>query len=341
MRVQYSFMPENVNIQKIAELASEQIFSIFGWTQLPLMNQDWGCVEQENHHRQKKVKTHPTDAVFKYVDPYSGNDIYIQTDLKSYAKGTLESADLVKAIRELGHATECANKSEDWKRLYVDRTRNHDVLGMLFVYNHDGAYEKDFSSVLANMTPSSFGIAPTELVGVVSPQRVIYLNSIVTDIKTCHSDGKLPAQKDRSFFYPHLSRHMAIHQKHTSATLQTLLSPLIVIEYTIPQELHGNGYFAYYDGKGESVDEFKYLLDYFFKYQIATENTDVTINLLFPAQEVAAIFDLAKTEFARDYWPVANTSQNQFTTALDKISCRQPQLVVSHFSAITLGMMRR
>ena len=130
-------MPENADIQKMAELASAEIFSVFGWEQSPLMNQNWSCVEQEKHHRQKKVKTHPTDTVFKYVDPYSGTDLYIQTDLKSYAKGTLETADLVKAIRELGRATECANKSEDWKRLFVDQTRNNDVLGMLFIYNHD------------------------------------------------------------------------------------------------------------------------------------------------------------------------------------------------------------
>ena len=334
-------MPENADIQKMAELASAEIFSVFGWEQSPLMNQNWSCVEQEKHHRQKKVKTHPTDTVFKYVDPYSGTDLYIQTDLKSYAKGTLETADLVKAIRELGRATECANKSEDWKRLFVDQTRNHDVLGMLFIYNHDGAYDKDFSETLAAMNPSSFDLAATELVCVVSPQRVIYLNSIAKDIKACHSDGLLPAKEHRRFFYPHLTRSMALHQQHSAATLPALLSPLIVMAYTIvePSQVR-NGNFAYYDGKGESVDEFKYLFDYFFKYQIATEKTGVTINLLFPHQDAAATFEIAKKEFARDYWPVADTSREKFKTALDGIVYRQPQSVVAQFSATTLGMKK-
>jgi len=333
-------MAETAEIQKMAELASADIFSVFGWEHQPLMNQNWDCVEPQKHNR-IKVKTHPTDVVFKYVDPYSGNDVYIQTDLKSYAKGTLESADLVKAIRELGRATECANKSPDWKKLYVDQTRNHDVLGMLFVYNHDGAYDKDFSDALAPMAPSNFDLSPTTFIGVVGPQRVIYLNSVAKDIKISHSDGQLPAKQQRRFFYPHLSRIMALHQESSVATLLTLLSPLIVMTYPMTtSSAFSRGCFAYYDGKGDSVDEFKYLFDYFFKYQRADENTAITINLLQPDKNAAATFEIAKTEFARDYWPVADTSQDQFKTALNGIRYREPQSVVAQFSQTTLGMKR-
>ena len=333
-------MPETESIQRMAELASDEIFSVFGWERHSLMNQNWECVEQKRHHR-RKSKTHPTDSVFKYVAPYSGSDVYVQTDLKSYAKGTLEGVDLAKILRGLGHATECANKSANWKNLFVDQTRNHDVIGMLFIYNHDGDYDKDFSDTLASLAPSQVELAPSGFVGVVGPQRVIYLNSIAKDIKALHSDGRLPAKEHRKFFYPHLARVMALHQQSAAASLQTLLAPLMVMAYTLPQSPQPNrGYFAYYDGMGESVDEFKYLLDYFFKYQIADENTDVTINLLFPHKEAPVTFETAKKEFARDYWPVADTSREQFRTALDKVVYRQPQSVVQRFSALDLGMQR-
>jgi hypothetical protein len=95
-------MGETVNIAEMAVLASTEIFSVFGWEQRPLSDQNFDCVETEKHRKVKtKWKKHPTDTVFKYVDPYRGIDVYLNTDLKSYAKGTLDTTNLVSTLRSL------------------------------------------------------------------------------------------------------------------------------------------------------------------------------------------------------------------------------------------------
>ena len=39
-----------------------------------------------------KVKTHPSDVVFFYDNPYSLSRTYVNCDLKSYASGTISKA---------------------------------------------------------------------------------------------------------------------------------------------------------------------------------------------------------------------------------------------------------
>src|SRR6266478_2767932 len=281
-------MAETESIQKMAELASQEIFSVVGWEHLKLMNQNWVCCEPKKHRKQKGVKTHPSDAVFKYLDPYSGEDIYVNADLKSYAKSTLKSTEFTKTLRDLGHSTECAGKSSDWKALFVDQTRNHAVIGMLFVYNHDGGYDKDFGGELGSISPSKLEFDPATFVGVVGPQRVIYLNSLTKDLKGLQADGLLPEKKHRWFVFPQLSRSGAIHKLSPSVSLGTLLSPLLIVGYEFPVTTNEpsdhsgkwhrfRGLYAYYDGTGSSIQEFKYLLDYFFKYQLADERTQIVV----------------------------------------------------------------
>lgn len=338
-------MPETGNIQKMAELAGDAVFSVFGWRRASLLNQNWECEEKQKHHKQRKPSTHPTDAVFIYTDPYSGFDIYVNSDLKSYAKGTLQTADLGKIIREVGHAVECANKSTAWKSLYVDQTRNHSVIGLVFIYNHDGGYDKDFSNELANIPPSQFDLHPFMYVGVVGPERVIYLNSVAADIKDLAFHKTIPDQQNCRFQFPHLNRTMALHPKSTAAPLAALLSPLIVLSYEFPTNgaapatgAAQRGVVAYYDGVGESVDEFKYLLDYFFKYQIADETTPVMIRQTFQHKNAAAVFERAKSEYARDYWPASGGSEKECKEILGKITLKKVQSVALSFSETELGM---
>src|SRR6266498_1727638 len=105
---------ENQNIAAMAERASKEIFEVFGWRQLGPKNQNWACVEQEKHDR-RRARTHPTDLVFRYEDPWSGQEIYVNSDLKSYAKGTIVQQSLVSLIRNLSRSVECANKSEEFQ----------------------------------------------------------------------------------------------------------------------------------------------------------------------------------------------------------------------------------
>jgi hypothetical protein len=148
-------MAETANIAKMAEKISADVFSVFGWESRALANHNWNCVELEKHHKKKGIKTHPTDAVFSYLDPYLGQQVYVNTDLKSYSSGSLESLDLTRSLRSLARATECANKSQEWQQLFVETGSNHSVIGLLFVYNHDGEYDKDFETELEKLAPST------------------------------------------------------------------------------------------------------------------------------------------------------------------------------------------
>lgn len=67
----------------MAEKVSEEIFAIFGWEKVGPRNQNWKCVNHEVH--QTKAGTHPSDLVFRYLDPYSNWMIYLNADVKSYA----------------------------------------------------------------------------------------------------------------------------------------------------------------------------------------------------------------------------------------------------------------
>lgn len=87
-------MAETVNISKMAELLSKEIFSAFGWQSKGLKNYSWPCVLPEQHHKKRIKKLHPTDVVFRYFDPYTNQTTYVIFDLKSYSKGTLKSTDL-------------------------------------------------------------------------------------------------------------------------------------------------------------------------------------------------------------------------------------------------------
>ena len=56
-------MAETESIAKMAEMLSREIFRPFGWTNHPLYNENFACLNQEAH----KLKTHPTDTVFSYT----------------------------------------------------------------------------------------------------------------------------------------------------------------------------------------------------------------------------------------------------------------------------------
>src|ERR1051325_1401643 len=172
---------ENQNVAVMAEKAAKEIFEVFGWRQVGPKNINWACVEQEKHDR-KRAKTHPSDVVFRYEDPWSGKDTYVTSELKSYAKGTIEQYSLSSTMRGLSRAVDCANKSEEFQTLYVDATRQHHVMGMLFVYNHDGGYDEDFGKAMEAVQPSQVDVAENNRVGVVGPKRVTYLHTVAKDI---------------------------------------------------------------------------------------------------------------------------------------------------------------
>lgn len=131
---------ETSAIQRVAGKISEDIFSVFKWNSAAREDMNWDCC-QEAHSK----KTHPSDVVFYYIDPYEEEMVYLNTDLKSYAEGTIGKKIVEGALTSLALATECANVSEEWRMKYVhEESLGYNVRGLLFLYNHDNLYDKDF-----------------------------------------------------------------------------------------------------------------------------------------------------------------------------------------------------
>ncbi len=330
---------ENQNIAVMAELASKEVFEVFGWRLVGPRNKNWACVEHEKHDR-KRAQTHPSDMVFRYEDPWSGKDIYVTSDLKSYAKGTIVQQPVVSALRGLSRAVECANKSEEFQTLYVDSTRQHHVVGMLFVYNHDGGYDEDFSKAMEAVNPSQADVAEHNRVGVIGPKRVIYLNTVAKDMLIAEGKkGELGPDVHCEFHYPNLQTVRFAKTTSRVANLETLLCPWLVLRYSIPTVgVSQTGYFVYYDGRGSSVDEFQYLLDYLFKYQIATDHVKISVRMVFACPEAPALFQKAKDIYTDDYWPIAKVSPEQVRQRMANINLHTVTSLIPRFSEVELGM---
>ncbi|MDF9973077.1 hypothetical protein L3O58_25055, partial [Klebsiella pneumoniae] len=92
---------ETSAIQRVAGKISEDIFSVFKWNSAAREDMNWDCC-QEAHSK----KTHPSDVVFYYIDPYEEEMVYLNTDLKSYAEGTIGKKIVEGALTSLALATE-------------------------------------------------------------------------------------------------------------------------------------------------------------------------------------------------------------------------------------------
>jgi len=202
----------------------------FGWDQVGPRDQNWECVIP-SHGKQ----THPSDIVFHYSNPYSEGDLrtYVTTDLKSYSTGSLTKASLRNAIQSLILSTECANVSQSFQEHYTRPSGNIEVVGLLFIYNHDSSYDKVFRSVLIHSMESiSCELRQGQRVFVMGPEDVLYAHDIATDIKLQRGDGHYPSNKlDLEFFYPDLVRRKANHSQNKAASLEMLLSPYQIVRY--------------------------------------------------------------------------------------------------------------
>jgi hypothetical protein len=119
-------MAETINISKMSEKLSKGIFLEFLWGRMEHTNLNWPCEDQENH----EVKTHPSDVVFWYDEPYSQSRTYVNCDLKSYAKGSISTASMREAIESLAKTIECAEKSQEFNDKYIHQDVSPNICGL-------------------------------------------------------------------------------------------------------------------------------------------------------------------------------------------------------------------
>jgi len=297
-------MAETGNIQSMAEDLAQEIFEMFGWEKVGPKNTNWPC-EQKKRHDKKKSGVHTTDMVFQYRDPHFGEVVYFISDLKSYKAASIEGFDLEECLKSIGETVSCAELSKDFRNLYVDESDKNHSRGLLFVYNNDGDYSKDFSKDLEELNPRSLNLDKGKRLYVISPARVRYLYSIKKDIESEYKPkGLLDGNPVKHFVYPVLSTIHFFETRSMVASIETLLAPWQVIEYTRQGEK--NGYLVYTDISGETDKEFQYLFDYLFQYQIAIGESPITIRMPAAHKNAEATFKKAKGIYAEEYWPLYN-----------------------------------
>lgn len=199
-------MAETKNIDEIAGIVSSRVFYELKWDMNEKTDLNWDCC-MRSHLSDKQLesddpkKTHPTDVVFSYTDPYTNVVQYVQTDLKSYAKRTIEakhSKGILGDVESLGQQVECAKRSNEWKGMYLnDSSSDFNVHGMLFIYNHDNAYDAKLFDRIPNVEKARFGLPDKSLIAIFSPRQIRFLLDITENIeKRRNINGRASQVKD-------------------------------------------------------------------------------------------------------------------------------------------------
>lgn len=327
-------MAETVHIKELGDLVADEIFRTFKWEVCKFPDVNWACASPKTHKSAGATDlTHPSDQVYHYFDPYKGEEIYINFDFKSYAKSTLESYDPSKDLISLGKAVECANKSSDFKKLYVvDENKSHFVDGALFVYNHDGDYDREFDALLERKIAKE-GICSLKgdsRLFVFSPQDIVELYSISRDFNILK--GKEGAGiVDAGFRSPDLQHSKVLAQKKVgSATIEMLTSSWVVADIHT-KDPTGNCRYVYLKEPDMNVDGYKYLIDAILHFQLLEDYWPIKISDLYFSNERLAAFNTALDQYVNDSHGVNDESVADFKSRLDKIKYRSVNMEYPSF----------
>lgn len=293
-------MAETANIAEVAQKLSKDIFKHFRWHMHPLRDVNFDCVSDSHISGKgdsKKKKTHPTDVVFSYDDPYLGKRVNLLTDLKSYASNTITHTKIRSALASLAMAVECATVSEDWREKFIDPEEANEIRGLLFVHNHDKRYGGEFYKGIQRVHTNTLPIARGSTLHYIGPFDIQRLYTIANDIMRLGYEKDLSS--DYTFYYPDL----VMYRRHgdvwgQSATVEALCGPYLIIK---DEGDKGSGYIIYYNRSGSSVEEFLYLIDCFSRYQMLDSNEYIMLRIVSPEadSDIKSRFYTATQQYAR------------------------------------------
>ena len=324
-------MAETENISKMADKISKEIFSVFGWEKIGPKNVNWECVYPKEH----LVSTHPSDVVFWYRHPYHNSKVYLNCDLKSYARKSIHKASIGGAINTLCKAVECAQVSQKWQDLFLHKGVTPEITGLLFVYNHDGGYDSEFRNLLQMVDDTNFKIGSGCKVFIMSPFDVCYINTIANYILRMRGIGEIPGSDNCSFFYPDLFRKKSMLDSNASATIEMLLGPWQILKY---KNGNSNGMVIYVKSHGETIEEFMYVIDYLIHYQVLGFMDSVCLKFPYESKISASNFEKAIIEYARQQGEDTQEYKILIERLSGKIRYESITNVISSFSEIAIGM---
>jgi len=287
------------------------------------------------------VATHPTDIVFFYDEPYSKVRRYIQCDLKSYSKSSFSKGKISDALVSLAKQVACAEISSEWQGKYLVKGTTSEISGLLFVYNHDQEYHKEFGSLIGDLDVTELNLPPKSRLFLLGPDDINWLDRVVHDIKLMRGDEdderRIPSRDCCAYYYPDLSRKTNVQaDRARAATLEMLSSPWIVMQYFVEDSDVRKGVVVFYR-RVPTVDGFKYLIDYlrhFQMFEVKSFNIDIRVN--FDLGDAKIVFEKAIIEYLDEI--AGKNSDTDFAKRLRKIRISAvPQLPTS-FSQEQIGM---
>lgn len=329
-------MGETANIAAMAEKLSNELFAEFFWKRTGPTNQNWACEKQDVH----KVTSHPSDVVFYYDEPYTRQRTYVNCDLKSYARSSISIPALRGALESLAKQVACAEVSDEWRSMYIHSGVTPAIAGLLFVYNHDGEYDKDFRNQLKALSTTKLDLPRGSKLVVLGPEDIFWLDNVryeIVQMRGKTGAERLPDPEHCKYFYPQLNRRKNLQLDHAkSATLEMLTSKLIVLEYVRPALPERLGVVLFYRGKGASADEFTYLLDYLRHFQLLQEHVDVEIKLLDASPVAQAMFQKAMQSYVDGL--ASPGQQSPLAECVNRIVYKRITQVLTRFSDLEIGM---
>ena len=178
---------------------------------------------------------------------------------------------------------------------------------MLFVYNHDGDYDKSFDEFVSNMKYEELRVPKGTRLILFGPQEIRWLDNIRYEIVYMRGKKQLPEAGDCSYKYPELMRRKNVQPSLArAATVEMLTGPWILLEHgPIPAAMNvaasTGGIVVFYKGKGENTEEFLYLIDSLMSYQMIKPNVRIRIRLLDAADHAQKNFRHAQDEYIKLY----------------------------------------
>ncbi|MBW9398347.1 hypothetical protein FHC51_00570 [Leclercia sp. EC_58] len=289
---------ETKNIDEMASIISDAIFKEMKWE----LNEEykdinWLC---NNIHHNKK--THPTDVVFSYKDPYSAEMQYVQTDLKSYSKASISKVRVTSAIESLATQVECSRDSREWAEKFRRGEIRYGLHGMLFIYNNDEHYDSDLLDTINHVAKKEYKIPLGSTLNILTPRTIRFLMTVVEHIKerryidkedsSNRQLEKIAPRNECGFFYPDKHNRIADTSVSHSATLEMITSGMLLFNYKNP--LNGQSVLnIYWDEAITSSKEFIYLFEFVFHYQLLNQFDLVYVITPF-CQQAMSYFNQAK-----------------------------------------------
>ncbi|MDL2280115.1 hypothetical protein LJC15_05610 [Desulfovibrio sp. OttesenSCG-928-G11] len=290
-------MGETSKTAQMAEFVSAEIFKYLGWERVGGTDVNWECVN-DVHNR----ATHPADAVYQYLEPYQNKMTYVLCDFKSYAKSSITKSSIEEALKNLNDSLTCAKVSPDWSEKYRFTEKPSDVKAMLFIYNHDGEFQRDFSELLLSAT-KKLSIDPGNIIYVMDPSKILYFLNIALNMKLLRGEEepKLPSIDKCGYFYPEMTNMNLFHDtSRLPLTIETMGGSTHILRYGNEDGGDIVGLDVYTPIAGDNAGYFLYLLDYLRKYNCLQENKKVRIFMPFSCESASINLDRAKKIFTEN-----------------------------------------